>query len=167
MAEPMQPEMSPSPKRKRKAPRGRTVKSSPEAIARHERDLLCVQLRKAGSTWQAIADQLGYASPGHAYDQFMGVMREYPREDVETWRNIISDRYDVMIRALWPEVLRGNWQAVDRVTRVLEAQAKLYGANRPVKIEVSTGESDLDATMRELVAELELKAAGRPVRQEQ
>jgi len=157
-----------APKPRRKANRGATDQTSPAAIERWERDLKCVELRKAGATWQAIADQLGYANRGNAYRAFQAVMKEYPREDVETWRNIISDRYDAMIRALWPDVLRGKLLAVDRVSRILEAQAKLHGANRPEKIEITPGETDLDTALRELEEQIRRRAArdGSPVPQE-
>jgi hypothetical protein len=158
--EPTHPE---KPRTRRRANKGVTVKSSPEAIARRERDLKCVELRKAGATWQSIADTLKYAGPGHAYEQFMIVMKEYPREDIETCRNIISDRYDAMIRALWPKVLKGDVWAIDRVTRISESQAKLLGANRPEKVEVSMGATALDEALRELEAEMTARAAGSPV----
>lgn len=149
---------------KRGTGKGATIKTSPAAIERHDRDLKCVELRKSGMHWQAIANELGYGSPGHAYDRFQVVMRDYPREDVETWRNTISDRYDVMLAALWPAVLEGKWLAVDRATRILEAQAKLMGANRLDK-EVSIGASELDTALRELDAEMKARAAaaGAPV----
>lgn len=137
--------------------------TSPEGIARHERDLKNVQLRKAGVDWQTIADQLGYSSPGHAYNQFMRVMRDYPREDVETVREVIYDRYEAIVRALWAKVLKGDTWAIDRVNRALELQAKLMGANRPEKLEVSVGATELDAALRELDAEMKARAGGSPV----
>lgn len=150
-------------RRQNRGNKGATVTTTPEAIARRERDLKCVELRKAGATWQAIADTVGYADPGHAYRGFQAVMKDYPREDVETARNIISDRYDAMIRALWPKVLKGNEWAIDRVTRISEAQAKLLGANRPEKLELSVGATALDTALRELEAEMKARAAGSPV----
>jgi hypothetical protein len=154
-----QPEKRP----RRRANKGGSVKSSPRSIAVRERDLQCVELRKAGATWQSIADTLKYAGPGHAYEQFMIVMKDYPREDVETAREIISDRYEAMIRALWPKVLKGDVWAIDRVTRISEAQAKLLGANRPEKLELSVGGTELDAALRELEAEMKARAGGAPV----
>lgn len=164
-----QRETKPRATRRKTAGQGATrakSKSSPEAVERLERDLQCVQLRRANVDWQTIADRLGYASPGHAHDRFMLMMREYPREDVETTRNLIRDRYEVMLRALWPDVLQGKWLAVDRASRILEAIAKLEGANRPEKIEITPGETDLDAALRELEEQLRRRAAGRPVPQE-
>lgn len=153
-------QMPEAPKPRRKGGnKGRTVTTKPEDIERRERDLKCVELRKAGASWQAIADQLGYSDTGHAYQRFMVVMKEYPREDVETWRNTISDRYDAMLRALWPEILRGKWLAIDRASRILEAQAKLHGANRPDKVQITQGETDLDAALRELEEQMKRRAA--------
>lgn len=157
------------PKPRRRARKGATVTTKPEDIERRQRDLQCVKLRGAGVDWQVIADQLGYASPGHAYDRFMVVMREYPREDVETVRNLISDRHEAALRALWPDVIRGRWLAIDRTTRILEALAKLHGANRPEKIEITQGETNLDTALRELEEQMRLRAqqAGdQSVRQE-
>jgi hypothetical protein len=151
---------------KRGTGKGATVKTSPAAIERHDRDLKCVELRKSGMHWQAIADELDYSSPGHAYDRFQVVMRDYPREDVETWRNTICDRYDVMLAALWPAVLEGKWLAVERATRILESQAKLMGANRPDKVEVSAGATALDTALRELEAEMKARAGDELVPQE-
>lgn len=140
--------------------------TSPEAIERLERDLKNVQLRKSGLHWQAIADELGYSSPGHAYDRFMSVMQDYPREDIDTARNIIADRHEACIAAMWPAAMNGDGWAVDRVTRSLEALAKLWGANRPEKLEMSMGASELDTALREWQQELEMRAAGQPVPQE-
>jgi hypothetical protein len=150
-------------RRQNRGNKGATVTTTPEAIERRERDLQCVELRKAGATWQSIADTLGFADPGHAYKRFQVVMKDYPREDVETARNIISDRYDAMIRALWPKVLKGNEWAIDRVTRISESQAKLLGANRPEKLELSVGGTELDAALRELEVEMKARAGGAPV----
>lgn len=161
MTEPVKPT-----RRKRPANKGVTVKTTPEAIETREKGLRCIELRKAGEGWQSIADTVGYASPGAAYNAFMRVMREYPREDIETARDIIADRHEACIRAMWPEAMRGKGWAVDRVTRSLEALAKLWGVNRPEKLEISAGASELDVALRELEAEVKARAQGQPVPQE-
>lgn len=142
---------------------GATVKTSPEAIARWDRDVECVRMRRAGKHWQVIVDELGYADTGHAYQRFQVVMKEYPREDVEEWRDTLSDRYDEMLTAIWVKVQAGDLWAIDRATRILEAQAKLLGANRAERLEVSAGVSELDAALRELEAELKVRSDGAPV----
>lgn len=98
--------------------------------------------------------------------RFQAVMQAYPRENIETCRNIINDRYEAMICALWPKVVKGSLSAIDRVTRICEAQAKLNGANNAEKLDVSAGAAELDAALRALEAELRLRAQGQPVPEE-
>lgn len=136
----------------------RNSPTSPEGIERRERDLQCVQRRKAGMERVDIAKELDYASPGHAYNRFMVIMHQYPREDVETVREIISSRYDTVIRVLTPKVLIGDLRAIDRYLKTCDQQARLLGANRPEKLEVSAGASELDAALRELEAEMRTHA---------
>lgn len=143
--------------------KGATVKTSPEAIERWDRDVECVRMRRAGKHWQTIADELGYSDTGHAYQRFQVVMREYPREDVEQWRDTLCARHDEMLSAIWAKVQAGSLPAIDRAIRILEAQAKLLGANRAEKLEVSAGVSELDSALRELEAELKARAGGAAV----
>lgn len=150
-------------RRKRVANKGGTVRSTPSAIATRERDLKCVQLRKTGLHWQHIADELGYSSPGHAYNGFTRVMKDYPREDVETARNVLADRHEACIAAMWDQAMEGSTWHVDRITRSLEALAKLWGCNRPEKIDISAGASALDQALRDLEVEMKARAAGQPV----
>lgn len=122
---------TPKPRRRRTTPNNsRTTKV---AIERRERDLQCVNLRRAGLGWQAIADQLNYASPGHAHERFMVFMREYPREDVETARDLEADRLDEAQRAIWVRCVKGDLQALDRLLKLSAQRAKLLGLNAQVR----------------------------------
>lgn len=137
----------------------RNSPTSPTAIARRERDLRCVNLRRAGMAWQDIATQLGYSDPGHAYQRFMVIMKDYPREDVETARDVEADRYDQLQRAIWAKCLQGDTWAIDRALKLMDQRARLLGLNVPVRqtIEVLT-ESTVDAAIRELEAQIAVKA---------
>ncbi|MGH3780599.1 MAG: hypothetical protein ACRDRO_08190 [Pseudonocardiaceae bacterium] len=164
-----EPKPSETIKRRKAGGQGATrghSQTSPEAIERLERDKKCVQLRRAGVHWDTIADQLSYSSPGHAHDRFMALMREYPREDVETTRELIAGRLEVVIRTLTPKVVKADTWAIDRYLRACEQLAKLTGANRAERVEVSVGASELDVALRELQVELQARAAGSPVPQE-
>ena len=50
--------------------------SQTRRVAAHERHLQALELRKAGATYQMIADQLGYASPKGAHKAVRSAMRE-------------------------------------------------------------------------------------------
>lgn len=156
-------------KRRRKPTgKGATVAKgqlSPKAVARLERDRECVRLRGSGMDWYTIRDRLGYSSTGHAHDRFMKLMRDYPREDVQTARNLLIDRHEACIHAMWDAAMSGNGGAVDRVTRSLEALARLLLPHR-AEPDVSVAVAELDAALRELDEEMRLRAQGQPIPQE-
>lgn len=143
-------------------------KTSPEALARHERDLKCVELRRANVGWDAIARQLGYADPGHAYQRFMAFMKEYPREQVEDAREVEASRYDALLNAIWEQCItpgpKQHW-ALDRAAKLLDQRARLMGWNKPVRQEVSViTENAVDTAIRELQEQLALRAAAAGVK---
>lgn len=153
-------------RRKNTGNKGATVKTTPDAIDTRERDQQALQLRRSGVTWDAIAQQLKYASAGHAFNQVKKLMHEYPREDVEAYRDLLIDRQELVIRVLTPKVLKADTWAIDRYLKACEQLARLTGANRPERLEVSAAASELDAAYRELLAEMNTRAAGQPVPQE-
>lgn len=144
--------------------------STPAAIDRLERDLKCVQLRRANMEWDAIAKQLGYASPGHAYQRFMAVMKAYPREDVDSAREVELQRYNQLLEAVWAQCLdpsednkRQHW-AIDRAQRLMDQRARLMGWNRPVRQEISVlTESTVDKAIKDLQVQLQAQAAAAGV----
>lgn len=156
----------PTQRKRRAANKGHTVRTSPEALERQERDQQALQLRRSGVTWDVIAQQLEYASAGHAYNQVTKLMREYPREDIEAYRDLLIDRQELVIRVLTPKVLKADTWAIDRYLKACDQLARLTGSNRPEKLELSVGASELDAALRELEQELRARAGGAPVPQE-
>ena len=144
--------------------------STPAAIERLERDLKCVQLRRANMEWDAIAQQLGYSDAGHAYRRFMAVMKAYPREDVDSAREVELQRYNALLESVWPMCLdndidnkRQLW-AIDRAQRLMDQRARLMGWNRPVRQEISVlTESTVDKAIKDLQVQLQAQAAAAGV----
>lgn len=136
--------------------------SSPAVIARWERDIKCVEMRKAEIDWDTIVATLGYASRGHAHQQFMSVMRAYPRDDVETMRNLELDRLEKTAQALEKRISRGGddvIRAAEVWNKISERRSKLLGLDRPEKKEVTVLTQDtVAAAIEKLNAEMELKA---------
>lgn len=162
----MTEEQPATPKPRRRSNRGVKVTTSPAAIDRLQRDTEAVRLRRAGHTFDEIATACGYADKGRAHHAVTALLRAYPREDVELLRDITFDRYEQLIRGLWARAAGGDVWAVDRVSRLLDQQARLCGLNRPEKIQITPGETDLDAALRELEAQMRRRAAGTPIPQE-
>lgn len=128
----------PTPKQDlRKTNSGNRARTSPTRLAIRERDEQAAALRRAGATWAQIANQLGYSSAGHAHNQFMVLMHEYPRESLEATRDLEADRLDQLQRALWPKALGGDQGAISTVLRIMDQRARLLGYNAPVRKEIT------------------------------
>lgn len=140
-----------------------------------ERDAKACRLRSDGYTYPDIARELGYASPGAAYNGVQRAMLAVLQEPAEELRRIELDRLDMLWRAAL-DVMRGthvvaqngrvvelNGQplkddapvlnAIDRLLRIQERRAKLLGLDAPKKIELLTMDV-IDAEIARLSAEL-------------
>jgi hypothetical protein len=100
-------------------------------------------MRRQEVDWVTIADTLGYASPGHAHDQFVAFMRRYPRDDVETMRDLELDRIEKTCRAIEPKVAAGDVRAAEVWNKLSERRSRLMGLDKPERREVTVLTSDV------------------------
>jgi hypothetical protein len=106
-------------------------------VAANDKQRDALLLRKQGMTYEAIADTLGYASPSGAYKAILSALQRTLQEPADDLRTLEGGRLDAMLEATWGPASRGIPQAVDRVLRILERRAKLYGLDAPVKQEIT------------------------------
>jgi hypothetical protein len=107
-----------------------------KAFEREEAIAQIIQLRKAGMTQREISRQTG-RSLSWVNQQLQKALADYTKataSDVEEMRATESIRLDAALRAIWPQVLRGNQGAIDRMIRIGERRARLYGFDAPSKI---------------------------------
>lgn len=134
-------------------------RSKPEDIARWERDYECVKMRRANVDWDTIVEKLGYASKGHAHNRFVAFMRAYPRDDVETLRDLELDRIERVRVALEPRVNAGDPRAAEVWNKLSERLSKLCGLDKPERKEVTVLTEDaVDHAIRQAREEMEAKA---------
>jgi hypothetical protein len=137
--------------------------STPQAIARHERNARVVELRRSGMTFDAIARIVGLADGGAAYRVFKEFLNSYPIENVDEARALDVDRLDMMLQAIWwrvldPEDDKQMW-ATDRAIKIVELQSKIKGTVKPVRQEVHVlTESTVDAAIAALQAQSAARA---------
>lgn len=112
-----------------------------------------VELRKAGASYAQIADALGLASASSAYRNVMRALARNQSEEVEELRMIEGARLDRMQQSLWHNAVRGDLPTVDRVLRIMERRARLFGLDAPQKVAVSTSD-EMDAQIELLLTEL-------------
>lgn len=140
----------------------RHSKSSPAAIARHERNARVVELRRSGMTFDAIARTLGLADASAACRIFREFLATYPLENVDEARTLDVDRLDMMLQAIWwrvldPEDDKQMW-ATDRAIKIVELQSKIKGTIRPVRQEVHVL---TESTVDQAIAALQAQSAAR------
>lgn len=76
------------------------------AAESRKRDYRAAELRGQGWSFQRIADELRFASKGHAHDAVMRAYAEIPTEGVEHSRRLDLERIDRLIEKAWEIMLR-------------------------------------------------------------
>ena len=124
---------------------------NPDTVEKQRR---CLDLRRAGVTYDVIAEQVGYSNAGAAYNAVRSALRATLQEPANEVRELEVDRLDRLERALWPAALNGDQGAIDRILRISERRARLLGLDAPTKQEVEVtayqGGTDIDKEVQRL-----------------
>ena len=106
-------------------------------VASHERKLQALELRKAGATYRAIAEQLGYRSVSGAYKAVATALKDTLREPAGELRELEATRLDAAQLALWRRVTNGDEKAIDRLLAIIKRRMELFGLAAPKRKELS------------------------------
>ena len=98
-----------------------------------ERDLMALQLRLRGDSWQRIADQMGFRHPSQAYTVWKRAMDRTCREVADETRQLEADRLEALWKVMFAKAMAGSHQAVDRCLTIMDRRAKLLGLDAPTK----------------------------------
>ena len=139
-------------------PRG----SNAERLTTAERRREVLRLRKAGATYEAVADTLrerhgAEALPngwGRAYaakdvSRELQKLRSVNEETAEDLRALEVERLDRMLRGLWEDAADGDTDAVSAALRVQKRRAKLLGLDAAERVEI-----DQNVNVRAEIVEL-------------
>lgn len=107
---------------------------SEERLALEKRTL---DLRRAGATYQEIADELGYKNRGTAYKALRRALGRTLQDSADNLRELEAARLDQLQLGSWKAAMRGDPKAVANVLRVMERRAKLLGLDAPAKTELT------------------------------
>lgn len=108
-------------------PPGARAKATPVKVNAQQRAAKALELRKGGATFDQIAQQLGYAGRGKAFEAIQAALREVTREPAEELLELELQRLDALQNGLWPKASRGDTKSVDSTLRVMERRHKLLG----------------------------------------
>jgi hypothetical protein len=120
--------------------------SQTRRVKAHDRHLAALELRKAGATYQMIADQLGYASTRGAHKAVASALKATLREPADAVRILEAERLDAAQLALWKRCVGGDEKAIARLLSIMDRRAKLLGLDAPSRRELSGPEGGPIAT---------------------
>jgi hypothetical protein len=134
-------------------------KTSAESIALIEKQAHALQLRKAGKTFDQIAQALGYASPSGAYQAVTSALQATLQEPADDLRRLEVERLNRLFDVAYDKAVdpdqKGAMFAVDRCLAIMDRRAKLLGLDAPIRktIEI-VDDSAIDREIERLVAQL-------------
>jgi hypothetical protein len=78
-----------------------------------------------GHTYQAIADELGYANRGTVHRLVKTALADHEMDSVDELRQLELDRLDRLQYAYWAKALEGDLDAAHIVLKILDRRLKL------------------------------------------
>lgn len=127
-----------------------------QQVAAREREARVLELRKAGATFDEIAQALDYRDKSGAKRAFDRAMRATIQQPADEIRFLEVERLDAMQKALWPKVTAGDTKAIGQCLNVMDRRARLLGLDAPTRQHVTV--ITRDAT-EQAIAELEAQLA--------
>jgi transcriptional regulator len=114
-------------------------KTSKDRINARERQGKALEMRKAGYTYQVIADNLGYYDRAAAEKAVRRALERITEEPAKEVLKLELERLDAMLTQLWNKVGSGKIEAFDRVLKIMDRRARYLGLDKGEKFD-SLGE---------------------------
>jgi len=118
-------------------------KTSKRRIKAVERQRDALELRKAGATYQQIADQLRFRGPSGAYKSVMSALKKTLQEPARDVRLLELSRLDALYVEVYRMARQGVLGAVDRCLRIMERRARLMGLDAPSQVLIGDWRQEL------------------------
>lgn len=131
-----------------------------QAIVAFEKHTQALQLRKAGYSYDQIAEMLGYSTRRGAQKAVTKALKKaFPTtrelaEDYVSWELM---RLDAMLLGIYQQATEGSYFAIDRVLKIMEMRDKLLSKTLQTSVTMNVDWSKLTE------AQLEALARGEPI----
>lgn len=103
-------------------------RTSPARLKAAVRQAKAIDMKIAGETYEAIRQELGYASRSGALNAVEAALAKLaPIPTLEQARKLDWERMEKMHQALWPRVVEGDPESCRVCIRLMERRAKLLG----------------------------------------
>jgi hypothetical protein len=130
---------------------GKGLPPDPKIAERRQR---VVTMRNAGASWDRIAEQLGIAvrMAQSDVDYVMKNLIRIPADQmVQRQRAILLDIIRVEYPAAMDPTSPRHYPALEKVLEVLRDERKLFGLDRPTRVELGISEDEFAARAAELL----------------
>lgn len=117
-------------------------------VTAHDNQLKALELRKAGVSYQRIAETLGYKDSSGAWRAVKAALKKTLQEPADELRTLEIERLDAMLSAIWASVKQGQYGAQDRALKIMERRAKLLGLDAPVKQDITSDGEKITVTIK-------------------
>ena len=119
-----------------------------DAVKANDRHIQALELRKAGVSYQRIAEALGFNSPQAAWKAVNSALKKTVQEPADEVRKLEVERLDAAAQAIYPSVKQGQYGAIDRWLKIMERRAKLLGLDAPTKSDITSDGKPLTVIIR-------------------
>ena len=108
---------------------GRNSPTSLRRLSVADKRRRALDLRKAGASFDSIAQELGYKNRGAAHKAVMAALAATLREPAAEVRKLELERLDRLLLVVWPLALNGDTKALDRCLHISKQRAFVEGLN--------------------------------------
>jgi hypothetical protein len=137
-------------------------------LAEDTRQVKALELAAEGKTYSEIAVALGYADKSGARKLVQRALTARADPSAAQLRVIEGVRLDMLLRAVWPQAMKGETESVREALRISERRARLFGLDAPAeahhRVDVRRQDEQIQR-IKALAAELveDLERADLPV----
>jgi hypothetical protein len=121
-------------------PVGEHGRSKAQMAADIEKQGQVLALRKAGLTFERIAQQLGYADRSGAYVAYQAAMKRLVLIPAAEERDLMAVRLDDLLAGSYAKAIQGDPKAVLSCLRILDRRARLLGLDAPTKVSMTVSD---------------------------
>lgn len=94
---------------------------------KHEADALALRLAHPKMSYEEIAERVGLGSASAAHSAVMRPLRAQIADNAKDLQAIKIGQLDAALEAIWPNVLEGDYKAIDRATVLIRQQVDILG----------------------------------------
>lgn len=108
-----------------------TLPEDPDSVPVGIKAQMAFELRKAGASYELIAEKLNYANAKSVSNTIYRVLRsKYDPDDVEEVVNLELQRLDALQLVAWRRAKEGDLAAIDRILKIMERRSSYLGLDQ-------------------------------------